>query len=165
MAYSDKFFRKQVFKAWKHKRKDLLNNMTDKWNNNHKLLFNIIYHPSFSNLKDTLIFLHPLLNTRRRTPKVISCGFQRVKSLKDILVTAKVLPVKKKKGFCGPCKKSRCEICENVVHLFTCKTYCKQYAGTTEDFRQGSVIIDVPLETFWKEKKWNKSHLAPIPWS
>ena len=32
------------------------------------------------------------------------------KSLKDILVRAKVPPVRKNKGFYGPCKKSRFEI-------------------------------------------------------
>ena len=84
--------------------------------------------------------------------------------MKDILVRAKVAPVLKNEGFCGPCKKSRCEICKhivstdslkstttqtayfirptdlkcsskNVVYLFTCKTCSKQYTGSTEDFR------------------------------
>ena len=72
--------------------------------------------------------------------------------------------VKKNEGFCGPCKKSKCEICEhivstnsfkstttqrtyfirpenlkcsseNVVYLFTGKTCSKQYTRCTEDFR------------------------------
>ena len=35
--------------------------------------------------------------------------------MKDILVRAKVTTVKKNEGFCGPCKKFRCEICEHIV--------------------------------------------------
>ena len=87
--------------------------------------------------------------------------------MKEILVRAKVPQLQKNEGFCGPCKKSRCEICkhmvntdsfkptttqrtyfikpenlkcssENVVYLFTCKTCSKQYTGSK----------DVPTETF-----------------
>ena len=135
---------------------------------NHKLLLNITYHPNFSNLKDTLSFLHPLLRWDLEHQKVFFkvpiIGFQRVKSLKDI-VGAKVPLVKKNEGLCGSCKKLRCEICEptvntgsfksamaqhtyfirleslkysseNVVYLFTCKTWSKQeIIDSTEDFR------------------------------
>ena len=84
--------------------------------------------------------------------------------MKDILVRAKVPQVLKNDGFCGPYKKTRCEICEhiistdsfksattqrayfirppdlrcsskNVLYLFTCKTYSKKYTGSSEDFR------------------------------
>ena len=81
--------------------------------------------------------------------------------MKDILVRAKGPPVQKNEGFCGPYKKSKCEICEhfvssddsfqsiatqrtyfkrptglkfsfeNVVCLFTCKACSKQYTGNT----------------------------------
>ena len=37
--------------------------------------------------------------------------FEKGKSLKDILVSAKVPPLKTKDGFCGPCDKPSCEIC------------------------------------------------------
>ena len=113
-------------------------------------------------------FLHLLLAPDQEHQqvfyKVPIIGFRRAKSLKDILVRAKVPPVLKNEGSCGPCKKSRCEICEhivstdnfksttthrtycirppdlkcsskNVVYLFTCKTCSKQYTGSTEDFR------------------------------
>ena len=59
-GYSDKLVRQQILKARKQKRKDLLNNMKDK-RNDYKLVFNITYHPNFSNLKDTMSFLHLLL--------------------------------------------------------------------------------------------------------
>ena len=129
---------------------------------------NITYHPSFSNLGDTMSFLQLLLTPGQEHQKLFHkvpiIGFRRVKSLKDILVRTKVAPVQKNEGFCGPCKKSRSEICahivstdsfksttaqrtyfirppdlkcssENVVYLFTCKTCSKQYTGSTEDFR------------------------------
>ena len=131
-------------------------------------MFNIIYHPNLSNLKDTMSFLHLLLTPDQEhqqvSHKVPIIGFGRAKSLKDILVRAEVPPVLKNERFCGPCKKSRCEICqhivrtnsfksttmqrtyfirppdlkcssENVVYLFTCKTCSKRYIGSTEDFR------------------------------
>ena len=105
-------------------------------------------------------FLHLLLTLDQEHQQVFHkvpiIGFQRAKSLKDILVKSESSPVLKKEGFCGPCKKPRCEICEhilstdsfkstttqrtyfirppdlkcsseNVVYLFTCKTYSKQY--------------------------------------
>ena len=86
--------------------------------NYYKLVFNI-YHPNLSNLKDTMSFLHLLLTPDQEYQKVFHkvpiIGFWRAKSLKDILVGAKVPPVQKNEGFCGPCKKSRCEICEHTV--------------------------------------------------
>ena len=58
-------------------------------------------------------FLHLLLTLDQEHQKVfhkvLIIGFQRAKCLKDILARAKILPVKKNEGCCGPCKKSRCE--------------------------------------------------------
>ena len=149
--------------------------------NDYKLVFNITYHPNVSNLKDTMSFLHLLLTPDQKHQqvfhKVLIIGFRRVKSLKDILVRAKVPPVLKNERSCGPCKKSRCEICEhivstdnfksittqrtyfirppdlkcsskNVVYLFTCKTCSNNIQGTQKISGQGLIIIDVPTETF-----------------
>ena len=117
-GYSDKLVRQQILKPRKRKRKDLLNDMKDE-RNNYKLKFNITYHPNFSNLKDTVLFLHLLLTPgeehRKVFHKVPIFGFRRAKSLKDILVRAKIPPVQKNEWFCGPCKKSRCEICEHII--------------------------------------------------
>ena len=97
-------------------------------------------------------------------------GFRRAKSLKDILVRAKV-PQIKNKGWCGPCKGPRCEIwkhivptrnftssatkrtyeirpenlncrSENVDYLISCKTCHKKYTGSSEEFR-------VRLNNYW----------------
>ena len=89
--------------------------------------------------------------------------FRRAKSLKDILVRAKI-PQTKNKGWCGPCKGPRCEICKyivptrsftsfttkrtheirpenlncrskNVVYLISCKTCHKQYTASSKEFK------------------------------
>ena len=103
--------------------------MKDK-RNYFKLVFNITYHPNFSNLKDTMSFLHLLLTPDQEHQKVFHkvpiIGFRRVKSLKDILVRAKVPLVQKNEGFCGPCKKSRCEICEHIVSTDSFKSTTTQ---------------------------------------
>ena len=83
-------------------------------------MFNITHHPNFSNLKDTMSFLHLLLTPDQENQKVFHkvpiIGFRRAKSFKDILIRVKVSPVQKNEEFCGPCKKSRCEICEHIVN-------------------------------------------------
>ena len=120
-GYSDKLVRQQILKARTHKRKDLLNNMKDK-RNDYQLVFNITYHPNFSKLKDTMSFLHLLLTPDQEHQKVFHkvpiIAFRRAKSLKDILVreVLEVPPLQKNEGFCGPCKKPRCEICKHMVN-------------------------------------------------
>ena len=164
--------------------------------NDYKLVFNISYHPNLSNLKDNMPSLHLLLRPDQEHQKVFHkvpiVGLWRLKSLKDILVRAKFPPVKKYEGFCGPCKKSRWEICEhivstdsfksittqrtyfirpeklkcsseNVVYLFTRKTCSKQYTGSTENFRPRFSNCRCAHRNFLKgKKKSNKSHLTLI---
>ena len=93
-------------------------------------MFNFIYHQNFSNLKDTMSFLHLLLTPDQEHQKVFDkvaiIGFRRAKSLKDILVRAKVVPVQKSKWFCGPCRKSRCEMCEHIVSTDSFKSIMTQ---------------------------------------
>ena len=159
--------------------------MKDK-RNYYELVFNITYHPNFSNLKDTMSFLHLSLTPDQEQQQVFNkvpiIAFRRAKSLKDILVRNNVPPVLKNEGFCGPCKKSRREICEhivstdsfksttaqrtyfirppnlkcsskNVVYLFICKTCSKQYTGTIEDFRPRFNNYRCAHRKFLKRKK------------
>ena len=119
------------------------------------LVINITYYPIFSKHKNILFKIHLLLTPDREHRKVLEnvpiISFKKGKSLKEILVRAKVPPLKTEKGFCGPCNKQRCEICKhitktqqfessstkricsirpqnlncaykNIVYLFTCKT-------------------------------------------
>ena len=55
-------------------------------------------------------------------------GFRRGKSLKDILLRAKISQIKNK-GLCGPCKGPRCEICKHIVRTrnFTSFTTKRAY--------------------------------------
>ena len=110
--------------------------------------------------------------------------------MKAILIREKVPPVLKNKGSCGPCKKSRYEICElivstdnfkstttqrtyfirppdlkcsskNVVYLFTCKTSSKQYTGSTEDFRPRFNNYRYTHRNFLKRKKVKQESFNP----
>ena len=137
-------------------------------------------------------FLHLLLAPDQEHQqvfyKVPIIGFRRAKSLKDILVRAKVPPVLKNEGFCRLFKKPRCEICEHivstanfkstttqrayfirppdlkcsskyVVYLFTCKTCSKQYTGSTEDFRPRFHNYRCAHRNFLKRKKVKQESL------
>ena len=128
-----------------------------------KYVFNITY-PIFSKLKNILPKIHLLLTLDRENRKVFENAplmrFKKEKSLKDILVRAKVPPLKTEEGFCRPCNKPRCEISKcitktpqfespstkhissikpknlncaskNVVYHSTWKTYHEQYTGST----------------------------------
>ena len=63
--------------------------------------------------------IHLLLTPDKEHSKVFEnipiTGFKKGKSLKDILVRAKVPPLKTEEGFCGPCSKPRCEICKHIT--------------------------------------------------
>ena len=125
------------------------------------------YYPIFSKLKNILSKIHLLLTLDRKHSKVFEnipiIGFKKGKSLKNILLRAKVPPLQTEECFCGPYNKPRYEIhkhitkthqfgsssmkriysirpqnlncsSKNVDYLFTCKTYHKQYTGSTEEF-------------------------------
>ena len=135
--------------------------------NKNRFVFNITYHPVFLKLKNILSEIQLLLTPDREHgkgfKKIPLIGFRRAKSVKDILVKAKVVPLEKKKGCCRSCGGTRREICKhvvitktlrffctkreywikpdnlnccfsNVMYLFSCKSCSKQYTGSTENF-------------------------------
>ena len=117
-GYSEKLVRDQILKARKFDRMELLNR-APKENKPAPLTFNITYHPAFSRLKSILEKIHLLLTPdaehRRVFPDTPIVGFRKGKSLKDLLVRAKV-PNTQTKGKSGKCnsKKSRgkkCGVC------------------------------------------------------
>ena len=116
-GYSNKMVRSQILKARKFSRKELLEKERPK-NNNNKVVLNVTYHPSFSNLKHTLRDIHLLLTPDKEHEKVFSTvpivGFKKGKSLKDFLVLAKVPPIEKPKGGCAPCGGKRCQVCNFI---------------------------------------------------
>ena len=77
-----------------------------------KLFFlNITYYPVFSKLKNILSEIHLQLTRDKEHEKVFEkvpiIRFRKAKSLKDILVRAKVAPFKKKQGCCRLCGGTR----------------------------------------------------------
>ena len=165
-GHSDKLVWKQISKARKFSRTELLNNQTKKENED-KPVLNITYHPPLARLKIIMTKIHLLLTPDNEHNKMFRgapiTGFPRAKSLKDILVRSKI-PQIRNKGWCGPCKRTRCEICKhivptrsftssttkhtceirpenlnyrpkNVVYLISCKTCHKQYTAYSEEFR------------------------------
>ena len=165
-GYSKKLVRRQILKARKCSRSDVLNKRK-RVGNNSRFVFSITYHPVLSKLKNLLSETHLLLTPDREHgiifERILIIGFRRARSLKDILVRAKVAPQEKKKGYFRSCGGTRCEICRyvvttetfryfstqreycikpdnlscrynNVVYLFSCKTCSKQYTGSTKSF-------------------------------
>ena len=104
--YSEELVRKQILKARKFSRTELLNKQRKK-ENEKKLVLNITCHPSVAMLKILKIRIHLLLTPDNEHIKVFRnvaiIEFRRAKSLKNILVRAKK-PQIKNEGLCGPCK-------------------------------------------------------------
>ena len=115
--------------------------------------------------------------------------FRRSKSLKDILVKAKVLPYEKKKSWCRSCECTRCEICKhfvttkifrffsikseycikpnnlkyrssNVVYLFLCKACSRQYTDSTESFRSRFNYYKSAHSSFIKRNTVKQCHFT-----
>ena len=164
-GYSKKLVRDQILKARKISRDEALS-QKPKANKEGKLTLNLTYHPAFSNIKTILNFIHLLLTPDREHRKVFEqvpiVGFKKGKSLKDLLVRARIRENKVSK--CTGCKDKRCEICDfiepsstfqdkegkftynirggdlnckskNVIYLVNCKTCKTQYVGSTTKFR------------------------------
>ena len=68
-GYNEKLVRQQILKAQKYKRTELLHNQRGEVHKN-KLVFNIIYYPIFSKLKNILSKVHLLLTPDREYSKV-----------------------------------------------------------------------------------------------
>ena len=88
-GYNGKLIRKQILRARENSRKDFLEReKTETFEP--KLTFNIIYHPFFQNIRNTLQELHLLLAPDKEHKKVFPdapvVGFRNGKSLKDYLV-------------------------------------------------------------------------------
>ena len=98
------------------------------------MVLNITYHPNLSKLKSLLSDIHLLLTPdeehRKVFDKVPIVGFRRGKSLKDILVRAKLKPIfSQGGGESKQCRKKACTVCSNVKETtnFTSKITGKTY--------------------------------------
>ena len=145
-GYNEKLVRQQILKARKYTRTELLTSQREEVHIN-KLVLNITYFPIFSKLKNILLKIHLLLTPGRENRKVFAnvpiIGFKRGKSLKDILVRAKVPPLKTEKGFCGPCNKPRCEICKHITktHQFESSSTKRIYSIRPQNLNCASINV------------------------
>ena len=91
-GHSEKLVRRQILRARKLKRDDLLDRAPIE--KDAKLVLNVTYHPAHSKVKNVLSDIHLLLTPneehRRVFHNVPIVGFKRCKSLKDILVRARL---------------------------------------------------------------------------
>ena len=96
MAKNEKFVRQQILKARKYRRTELLLGKRDVHKN--KLVFNITHYPIFSKLSSKISRIY-LLSTpdgehSNAFENVPLTSFKKGKSSKNILMRAKVHPVK-----------------------------------------------------------------------
>ena len=104
-------------------RVELLNNQRKK---KMKIYLSLILRTTLLEYTGIYLLLTPD-NEHNKVFRVVPIiGLRRAKSLKDILVRAKI-PQIKNKGWCGPCKGPRCEICKHIaptINLTSSTTKC-----------------------------------------
>ena len=165
-GYDEKLVRNKVLAARRQNRDFLLHR--EKGEVKSKLVFNITYHPAFQRLNSILRKAHVILAFDKEHQSVFNeipiVGFRKGKSLKDMLVRAKVPPKNNIKSGSGGCLGKRCGVCpyikttsefmdkkgvryeirtthlncnsKNVVYLLSCKVCKTQYVGScTTKFR------------------------------
>ena len=152
-GYSDKLVRKQILKARKFSRAELLHSRRKKENED-KLVLHIAFHPSLAQLRVIMTSIQVLLTLDNEHNKVFRdvpiTEFRRAKSLKDFLVRTKV-PQIKSKGWCSPCKGPRCEIFKHIVPTrnFTSSTTKRTFEIRPENIncRSKNVVYLISCKT------------------
>ena len=139
-GYSSKMVRKQILAARRFSRDDLLNK--EKQPPKDKLILNVTYHPLLRGIKDILRKLQLLLECDSGHQKVFSdtpmVGFRKGKSLKDLLVRAK-LPIMEEDPGCTKCQKTGrkgppCQVCK-LMEVST--TFTDREESRIYDIRKG----------------------------
>ena len=111
-GYNEKAVKQQILKVRKFTRKDL-RNQDPKTKGRNKHVFNFTYDRAYSKLKHILninLLLTPDSQHRKVFPEVPIVGFNRGKSLKDLLVRVKVPVEKERDGKSCGCLGKRCEV-------------------------------------------------------
>jgi len=143
-GYSAKLIRKKVLEARKFSRNELLDKVKIK--RDPFLTFNITYHPAYAKIKNVLSKIHILLSPdeghRKVFPQVPVIGFRNGKSLKNILVRAKVTSIKTE-GSSTTCKGKRCNVCNYVksVNSFSDKNNSNTYQIRSNDLNCNSKMV------------------------
>ena len=179
-GYDERLVRSKILDARRLNRHELLHR--EKSEKKQRLTLNIVYHPAFQNLNKLLRRIHVILTSDKEHQKVFGdipiVGFRRGKSLKDMLVRAKVPPVVEIEGKSEGCLKKSCSVCPhvkttseftskdgqtysirgsklncnstNVVYLLECKSCAIQYVGScTTTFKK----------RFYNYRSCNNRHL------
>ena len=126
-GYDERLVRRQVLKARKFKRDDLL--IRERGEKKDKLTLNVTFHPSFQNTLNQIIReAHTILTYDKDHKEVFQeipiVGFRKGKSLKDILVRAKVPSLSDRMGFSQGCGRLNCGVCPDHINRsseFVCK--------------------------------------------
>ena len=184
-GYSEKLVRRQILRARKLKRDDL------PIEKDSKLVLIVTYHPVKNVLSDIHLLLTLNEEHRRVFHNVPIVGFKRCKSLKDILVRARLPTENKGPGESCTCGE-RCGVCsfvkhsqmftdksgqtsykirgdklhcnsKNVVYMVQCKTCLKQYVGSTcTKFRMRFHNINPASENMLPMKRYHKCYFITI---
>ena len=134
-GYNSKMVRNQILRARKFKRIDLLEKERTIRQEPDTVL-NITYHPAFANIRSILEKIHILLTPNNEHRSVFQSipvvGFKRAKSLKDILVRARVPPLVANNGKSETCGGKRCDVCNYI-----CKTdeFCSHSENNAKTYK------------------------------
>ena len=135
-GYNGKMIRKQILRAQKHSRKDLLEREKTE-TSVPRLTFNITCYPVFQNMRKILQELHLLLapdkEHKKVSPDVPVIGFRNGKSLKDCVVRA-TLPKTNETRRCEPFGKKTCLVC-NLIRTTT--TFTTEACGEIFNIQSG----------------------------
>jgi len=164
-GYKEDLVDTQIDKAHRFDREALLSEVNEKINDQGKIFLVLTYHPALSRkIYDILKSNHNILQTNEEHRKVFgmvpTVSFRKAKTIKDMLVRAKLREGEFQPGSCNKCHRSNCLVdnfidtsntftnaqgdrvfnlrkgflyCNSkfVVYKLRCKTCTKQYIGST----------------------------------
>ena len=161
-GYSSKLVRKEILRARKIPRNELLDKEKSQGNDS-KLTFNVTYCPVFRHLKNQLKELHVILACdeahKKVFPEVPIIGFKNNKNLKSHLVRA-ALPDINEVGRCEPCggKRPPCQLCSNMKNTSTFKSkHSNEVYQIKKNFNCNSKMVVCLIECRVCGKQYNGS--------
>ena len=160
-GYSSKLVRKEILRARKISRNELLDKEKSQGNVS-KLTFNVTYYPVFRHLKSQLKELHVILacdeDHKKVFPEVPIIGFKNNKNLKSHLVRA-ALPDINEVGRCEPCGGKRpCQLCNNMKNTSTFKSkHSNEVYQIKKNFNSNSKMVVYLIECRVSGKQYNGS--------
>ena len=149
--------RKQILRAQKHSRKDLLEREKTEISEP-KLTFDISYYQIFQNrsiLQELHLSLAPDKGHKKVFLYVTVVGFRNGKSLKDDLVRAP-LPATNEIGRCEACGKKTCSVCNSIR---TTTTFTMEADRETFQIQSGTLNFNLEKVLYlWNCKVCGEAH-------